>query len=159
MHKRQISILKRVVAVENLMIADLIVDLSIVVDSVIVDQTADQMTAADHLNVDHQIVNRAVLTATRPVAGQCVRDVYAFEVPSSTEWALQTLSPAFRPNVFVDVEATLPLKLEGMACYESETRAFPHPRSREALDAIAKRWGSVVGCKAAEAFELLRSVR
>src|ERR1700722_4004580 len=39
------------------------------------------------LTIDHGVVHRAVLTATRPVNGQCVRDVYAFEVPSSTEWA------------------------------------------------------------------------
>jgi hypothetical protein len=38
-------------------------------------------------------------------------------------------------------------------------RQFPHPRSPEALRAIAMRWGSVCGCGAAEAFELVRSVR
>ena len=41
---------------------------------------------AGDLNIDHQIVNRAVLTATRPTATS-VQDVLAFEVPSSTEWA------------------------------------------------------------------------
>lgn len=111
------------------------------------------------LNVDHGIIHRAVLTATRPVPGQPVREVYAFEVPSSTEWAFGGLQPAFRPNVFVDVTATLDAKLAAMACYETEIREFPHPRSTEALRALATRWGSVVGCQAAEAFELVRSVR
>jgi hypothetical protein len=46
-----------------------------------------------------------------------------------------------------------------MGHYESEARAFPHPRSPEALRAIAHRWGSVVGCAAAEAFELVRAIR
>jgi hypothetical protein len=45
-----------------------------------------------------------------------------------------------------------------MACYESEARPFPHPRSAEALRAIATRWGTVVGCEAAEAFQLVRAV-
>ena len=58
---------------------------------------------AGDLNVDHGVVQRAVLTATRPLAGQSVREIYAFEVPSSTEWAFQQLQPVFRPNVFVDV--------------------------------------------------------
>jgi len=111
------------------------------------------------LNVDHSVIHRAVLTATRPVAGQPVRDIYAFEVPSSTEWAFQRLEPAFRPNVFVDVSSTLEIKIAAMACYETEIRKFPHPRSPEALRAIATRWGSVAGCAAAEAFELIRSVR
>lgn len=111
------------------------------------------------LNVDHQVVSRAVLTATRPVEGHPVRELYMFEIASSTEWAFQQLSPAFKPNVFVDIEQTLSLKLKGMRMYESEARQFPHPRSAEALTAIAQRWGSAVGLKAAEAFEAVRLVR
>ena len=111
------------------------------------------------LNVDHGVVHRAVLTATRPMSGQCVLDVYAFEVPSSTEWAFQRLGPSFRPNVFVDIADSLEIKIAALACYDTETRKFPHPRSPEALRAIATRWGSVVGLQAAEAFELIRSVR
>jgi LmbE family N-acetylglucosaminyl deacetylase len=110
------------------------------------------------LNIDHQVVNRAVLTATRPQNGCCVRELYAFEIPSSTEWSFQHLGPVFRPNVFLDISSTLELKLKGMLSYESELRAFPHPRSVEALTAIAKRWGSAAGCAAAEAFELVRSI-
>ena len=111
------------------------------------------------LNIDHGVVHRAVLTATRPTTGQTVREIYSFEVPSSTEWAFQQLEPTFHPNVFIDVSGTLETKIEALACYESETRTFPHPRSPEALRAIAARWGSVVGCQAAEAFELVRWVR
>ena len=110
------------------------------------------------LNVDHVIVHRAVLTATRPVAGCPVKEMYAFEVPSSTEWAFGQFQPAFRPNVFVDISATLETKVRAMALYESEARPFPHPRSPQALRAIAQRWGSAVGVEAAEAFELVRVV-
>jgi LmbE family N-acetylglucosaminyl deacetylase len=111
------------------------------------------------LNIDHVITHRAVLTATRPVLGQPVREIYAFEIASSTEWAFQRFEQGFRPNVFVDVSGTLGLKVGALSCYDSETRAFPHPRSPEALEAIAKRWGSVVGLGAAETFELIRAVR
>jgi LmbE family N-acetylglucosaminyl deacetylase len=104
------------------------------------------------LNVDHGVVHRAVLTATRPIIGQCVRDLYAFEVPSSTEWAFQRLEPSFRPNVFVDIRDSLETKIEALACYDTEIRT-------EALRAIATRWGSVAGLQAVEAFELIRSVR
>src|SRR5437870_2903710 len=111
------------------------------------------------LNVDHGIVHRAVLTATRPMSGQCVREVYTFEVPSSTDWAFQRPEHCFRPNVFIDITRTLDAKISSFACYDTEAREFPHPRSAEALRATATRWGSVVGCRAAEAFELIRSVR
>lgn len=111
------------------------------------------------LNVDHGVVHRAVLTATRPIPGQRVREIYAFEVPSSTEWAFQRLEPSFRPSVFVDISATLETKVSALACYDTETRKFPHPRSPEAVRAIAMRWGTVAGFQAAEAFELIRSLR
>lgn len=111
------------------------------------------------LNVDHGVLNRAVLTATRPVPGNPVKEIYAFEVASSTEWAFQRIEPSFRPNVFVDITNTIEAKIEAMGCYGGEARKFPHPRSPEALRAIAMRWGSVAGCGAAEAFELIRSVR
>jgi LmbE family N-acetylglucosaminyl deacetylase len=128
----------------------------------LVDQIQPQVIYTHHagdLNVDHGVIHRAVLTATRPIARQPVREIYAFEVPSSTEWAFQRIEPSFRPNVFVDIAATIESKVAAMECYESEARAFPHPRSPEALRAIATRWGSVVGCAAAEAFELVRSIR
>src|SRR5260370_4770332 len=111
------------------------------------------------LNVDHGAVHRAVLTATRPVSGQCVGEVYAFQVPSSTDGAFQHIEPSFRPNVFVDVAESLETKIAALRCYDTETPTFPHPRSAEALRAIATRWGSVVGLQAVEGFGLIRSVR
>lgn len=110
------------------------------------------------LNVDHCLVNRAVLTATRPTEGCPVEDVFAFEVPSSTEWAFSRGTDSFRPNVFVDVRDTLGEKIRAMQTYTGEVREFPHPRSEEALRAIATRWGSTVGVHSAEAFELVRSI-
>jgi len=110
------------------------------------------------LNMDHMVVSRAVLTATRPMEGCPVREIYQFEVPSSTEWAFQQYGDGFRPNTFVDVSQTLEAKVRAMACYESETRPFPHPRSLEALRVIAQRWGTVVGRRAAEPFQLVRAI-
>lgn len=111
------------------------------------------------LNIDHVVLHRAVLTATRPLAGHVVKDVYTFEVPSSTEWTFQQFQPSFVPNVFVDISIGLERKIEAMQVYESEARHFPHPRSPEALRVIAQTRGSMVGLQAAEAFQLIRSVR
>ena len=111
------------------------------------------------LNIDHAITYRATLTAARPVEGSPVREVYAYEAPSSTEWAFQVFEPVFRPNAFVDIARTLEKKIQAMQMYETEARAFPHPRSPQAIRATAARWGSVAGLQAAEAFELVRSVR
>ncbi len=111
------------------------------------------------LNVDHRATFQAVLTATRPVNGCTVRELYTFEVPSSTEWAFQQIQPAFKPNVFVDIAMTIEAKVKGMQRYESEARLSPHPRSPEALRVISRRWGSVIGLEYVEAFEVVRAVR
>jgi LmbE family N-acetylglucosaminyl deacetylase len=111
------------------------------------------------VNVDHRRTFEAVLAATRPAPGQVVEQVLAYEVASSTEWAFQTLAPSFRARVFVDITATLDLKLAAMACYRAELRGFPHPRSPESLRAQATRWGTAVGVAAAEAFDPVRIVR
>lgn len=80
------------------------------------------------LNIDHLIVHRAVLTATRPVANHCVKELYAFEVPSSTEWAFGQFQPLFYPNVFVDISVTVETKIQAMALYESVSYGpFPTP--------------------------------
>ena len=94
-----------------------------------------------------------------PLAGSPVRDLYAYEVPSSTEWAFGQFQPPFQPNVFVDISSTLDVKIQAMRFYEDEVRPFPHPRSPEALEAIARRWGSVAGFECVEAFEMIRSLR
>lgn len=111
------------------------------------------------LNNDHLVTFRAVMTATRPVGKYPVREVYTFEINSSTEWAFQQFQPPFHANVFVEIESTIETKVRGMERYESEKRDFPHPRSSEALRVQARRWGSVVGVPYAEAFQLIRDVR
>ncbi len=109
------------------------------------------------LNIDHRIVCEAVLTACRPVGGYGVDRIYAFETPSSTEWNYTYAEP-FTPNVYFDVSKTLDAKIEGMRCYQSEGAAFPHPRSPEALRALAAFRGSNVGVERAEAFIAFREV-
>lgn len=110
------------------------------------------------LNIDHKIVSKAVVTATRPYPGQPVQEVYSFEVLSSTEWAFQEADRAFVPNYFVDIHRNLHEKLAAMSAYESEIGVFPHPRSPEAIRALATLRGSQSGLEAAEAFKLIRRI-
>ena len=111
------------------------------------------------LNIDHQITFKAVLTACRPVKDETVRLIYSFEVPSSTEWSSPDAHPHFVPNVFVDISDTFSKKVEALKAYQGEIREYPHPRSLEALEIIAKRWGINVGIGLAEAFRLIRWIK
>ena len=110
------------------------------------------------LNIDHVITHRAVMTATRPIEGCVVKELYAFEIASSTEWAFQDCGEDFKANTFIDVSKYIDNKIRAMECYESEARPFPHPRSEKALHAISAKWGSTVGVHSAEAFQLIRKI-
>jgi len=110
------------------------------------------------LNLDHRIVHQAVLTACRPLPGQTVRALYAFEVASSSEWGSQATGGGFAPDTFIDVAATIEAKLQALRCYDLEMRDFPHARSYDAVRAQATLRGASVGCTAAEAFMLIRRV-
>lgn len=111
---------------------------------------------ATDVNIDHEIINRAVLTACRPIPGQCVKTILSFEVQSSTEWKTPYQFPA---TWFEDVSDFMDKKLEALKIYESEMRPFPHARSIEAVEALGKWRGSNIGSHYAEAFILERSVR
>lgn len=110
------------------------------------------------LNVDHGIVARAVTTATRPLSSKTVSEVYAFEVPSSTEWAFGMDHGSFKPNHFKEISSYLERKIQAMALYQTEMSPFPHPRSPEAISALAMFRGSQSGLRAAEGFMLLRKI-
>jgi len=111
---------------------------------------------ATDLNVDHRRTFEAVVTACRPIGPGGPGRILSFEVPSSTEWQPPAAAPPFAANVFVDVAATLERKIEAMAAYAGEVRPFPHPRSPEALRALAAWRGASSGLRAAEAFALVR---
>lgn len=110
------------------------------------------------LNIDHRIVHEGVLTACRPQPGHPVSTLLFFEVASSTEWMPATSAPAFCANWFVDISKTIVLKLDALACYESEMRLWPHSRSIRALEHLARWRGACVGVDAAEAFMLGRMI-
>lgn len=111
------------------------------------------------LNIDHQITFKAVLTACRPVKNETVREIYSFEVPSSTEWSSPNPETYFMPDVFVDISKTFDKKIAALKAYKSEIREYPHPRSAEALEIIARRWGVSVGRELIEAFRLIRWIK
>lgn len=103
---------------------------------------------AGDINRDHQLVFEAAMVACRPIESY-IEVIYSFETPSATEW---NVPRTFSPNYFVDISTTLEDKLRAFACYESEVREYPHPRSLDSLRYRAHYWGNVVHMRAAEAF-------
>jgi N-acetylglucosamine malate deacetylase 1 len=108
------------------------------------------------VHVDHQRVFASALVAARPHQQHYPRTVLAYETLSETNWNAPYLTPAFVPNVFVDVTDTLDRKIEAFRIYVSQVRARPHERSTDALEALARLRGAAVHRAAAEAFVLIR---
>ena len=109
------------------------------------------------LNIDHRLTFHAVLTGCRPLKDESVKEIYSFEVPSSTEWSPDS-STYFMPNYFVDIKETITKKFEAMKAYKSEIREFPHPRSVMAIENLDRIRGANVGFEYAEAFMVVRII-
>ena len=104
------------------------------------------------INRDHELLFKAALVATRPTE-ESLATVYAFDTASSTEWGYPR---SFVPDTWVEISKTLDKKIAAMACYESEVRQYPHPRSLEALRHRARAWGNQHCMDAAEVFMTVR---
>lgn len=113
---------------------------------------------AGDVNVDHRRLHEAVVTACRPTPGHPVRRLLSFEVASSTEWQPPGSAAAFNANWFVDISDQWQQKREALRAYASEMRPWPHARSLEAVEHLARWRGAQVGVEAAEAFCMLRQL-
>jgi LmbE family N-acetylglucosaminyl deacetylase len=113
---------------------------------------------ATDVNIDHQKVYEATVVACRPQPGHPVKTILSYEVASSTEWQLPRSCNGFLPNWYVDISLTMNLKLSSLAKYKYEMRKWPHPRSLEAVEHLARWRGATVGVDAAEAFMLGRYI-
>jgi len=109
------------------------------------------------LNIDHQITHLATLSACRPQPKCPVKQIFGFEVASSTGW---TFNPQtnFHPNRYVDISETLKVKIKALKAYHLEMRAAPHARSYSNIKNLARFRGGTVGISFAEAFTIYREV-
>lgn len=110
------------------------------------------------IHLDHQLTFLAAMVAARPRQAKAPSQILCYETVSETNWYAAPITPAFVPNVFIDISATLDRKLDAFAAFESQCRAFPDERSPETLRALAKVRGSAVYLQAAEAFMHVRSI-
>jgi LmbE family N-acetylglucosaminyl deacetylase len=110
------------------------------------------------IHTDHQLTFLAAMVAARPRHVKAPRRIYAYETLSETNWYAPGITPAFIPNVFIDIADTLEKKLEAFQHFESQVRQFPDERSIEAIRALAVMRGASMYRRAAEAFMLVRQI-
>lgn len=110
-------------------------------------------------HVDHRAVFDASMVVTRPIgAGSALRTVAMYETVSETFWNAPGAEPAFAPTWHVDISDTMSAKTEAFSCFASQLQESPGPRSLHALEGLAAFRGSQVGMRAAEAFQVVRSL-
>lgn len=107
---------------------------------------------------DHKIVFDAVISCTKWFRYPSVKRVLCYETLSETDFGINPDNNGFRPNVFVKIEDYIEEKIKIIKIYESELGCFPFPRSEQAIRALAMLRGAASGCKAAEAFMLLKEI-
>jgi LmbE family N-acetylglucosaminyl deacetylase len=124
-------------------------------------QTAADIVVTHHggdVNDDHRQVARACQAAARLAQRSPgtlrLTSLMSMEVLSSTDWQFPGTAPTFTPTTFIEVgETFLQRKIDALGSYEAVMRPYPHPRSIEALRALATVRGAQSGTNLAEAFE------
>ncbi|KKW93663.1 PIG-L deacetylase family protein [Sphingobium chungbukense] len=110
------------------------------------------------IHLDHQIVFNAALVHARPRSSTGPSCVAAYETLSETNWLAPGVTPAFIPNLFVDISSTLERKIAAFCSFETQVKPAPDERSVEAIRALATTRGATVYRHAAEAFVLIRQI-
>lgn len=121
-------------------------------DIVITHHPAD--TNNDHLQTSMACQEAIRLFQRRPEF-KPLAEFWYMEVPSCTEWALNTAFNRFQPNTFVEVgKEGVEAKIKALSMYRGVMRPYPHPRSAEAIEGFAAYRGCQSGLNYAEAFEI-----
>lgn len=110
------------------------------------------------LNVDHRVTHQALMTCARPIYGSSIKEIYSFEVLSSTEWNSYSATK-FNPNLFIDITPFFDRKIQALKFYSEEMREHPHSRSFETVKALATLRGATNGFEYGEAFLVERILR
>lgn len=110
------------------------------------------------MHLDHREVTESVLVAVRPVNGCTVKTVYMYETLSETGWNIPNAERSFSPDTWYNISPYLDQKIQAMACYQSQLKEYPNPRSAEGIKALAMYRGSTVGVEYAESFMTIRNI-
>lgn len=122
-------------------------------DIIITHHPAD--TNNDHLQTSMACQEAVRLFQRRPEVKR-VRELWYMEVPSCTEWKINSAMVTFNPNCYVEVgKEGVDAKVKALSMYRGVMRPYPHPRSAEFIEGLAAYRGGPWGLMYAEAFEVV----
>lgn len=121
-------------------------------DIVITHHPAD--TNNDHLQTSMACQDAIRLFQRRPEVKR-IQEFWYMEVPSCTEWAINSAMKLFTPNRYVEVGSDgIREKVKALGMYRGVMRPYPHPRSEAYITGLAAYRGGQWGLNYAEAFEV-----
>ncbi len=122
-------------------------------DIVITHHPAD--TNNDHLQTS-MACQEAIRLAQRRPEIKPLKEFWFMEVPSCTEWAINTAMQRFVPNCYVEIGLQgVEAKIKALSMYRGVMRPYPHPRSEEAIKGLAAYRGCQFNMQYAEAFQIV----
>ncbi len=122
-------------------------------DIVITHHPAD--TNNDHMQTSMACQEAIRLFQRRPEV-KPLKEFWYMEVPSCTDWAINSAMQRFTPNCYVEVGTEgVDAKVKALGMYRGVMRPYPHPRSAEYIQGLAAHRGSQWGVNYAEAFEIV----
>ena len=122
-------------------------------DVVITHHPAD--TNNDHLQTSMACQEAVRLFQRRPEVKR-VKEFWYMEVPSCSEWKINSAMQDFVPNCYVEVgKDGVDAKIKALSMYSGVMRPYPHPRSPEYITGLAAVRGSQWGVNYAESFEVV----
>ena len=112
-------------------------------------------TNNDHLQTSMACQEAIRIFQRRPDAKR-IKEFWYMEVPSCTEWAINSAMKLFTPNCYVEVGPDgVQAKVKALSMYRGVMRPYPHPRSEAYITGLAAYRGSQWGLNYAEAFEVV----
>lgn len=112
-------------------------------------------TNNDHLQTSMACQEAVRLHQRRPEMKR-IKEFWYMEVPSCSEWAINSALNLFRPTCYVEVGIeAIDAKIKALGMYRGVMRPYPHPRSAEYIKGLAAVRGSQWGLNYCEGFEVV----
>jgi len=122
-------------------------------DIVVTHHTAD--TNNDHMQTS-MACQEAIRLFQRREDVKPIKELWYMEVPSASDWSVNSSLNRFIPNCYVEVgKEGVEAKIKALSMYRGVMRPYPHPRSKESIEGLALYRGSQSGCNYAEAFDVV----
>ena len=99
---------------------------------------------------DHEKVFDSTVVACRAFKTK-IKKIISYELPGPRIFP-------FEPNIYEDVTKEMQFKNKAFSIYASEMEKYPHPRSIESIESLAKYRGTQVGLSLAESFKLIYEI-